>query len=43
LINSGIYLLDSNIIPDDIKNVKIETDFFPEFVKNKKVKAYFHD
>lgn len=42
LINSWIYLLNSDIIPDRIKNLKIETDFFPEFVKNKRVKAYFH-
>ena len=43
LINTWIYLIDSNIIPDNSHNLKIETDFFPEFVKNKKAKSYFHN
>lgn len=42
LVNAWIYLIDSNVIPEVWKNLKIESDFFPYFVKNKKVKAYFH-
>ena len=43
LINTWVYLINSEIIPDNSKNKKIETDFFPNFVKNKKAKAYFHN
>lgn len=43
LINTWIYLIDINSIPDTWQNLKIESDFFPNYVKNKKVKAYFHN
>jgi NDP-sugar pyrophosphorylase family protein len=43
LVNTWIYLIDINSIPDTSQNLKIESDFFPNFVKNKKVKAYFHN
>ena len=40
LINTWIYLINSELIPDISKNLKIETDFFPNFTKTKKMKAY---
>ena len=43
LINAWIYLMDSSKIPIVTKNLKIEQDFFPDFVKKAKVKAYFHN
>jgi len=43
IINTWIYLIDINKIPDTNKNLKIETDFFPDFIKKAKVKAYFHN
>jgi hypothetical protein len=35
--------MDSSKIPIVTKNLKIEQDFFPDFVKKAKVKAYFHN
>lgn len=43
LINTWVYLLNSEIIPDNSSDLKIETSLFPDFVKNKKVKAYFQE
>jgi NDP-sugar pyrophosphorylase family protein len=43
IINAWIYLMDVNIIPETWKNLKIETDFFPNYVTNNKAKAYFHN
>ncbi len=43
LINAWIYLIDSSKIPNTIENLKIEKDFFPDFVKKAKVKAYFYN
>ncbi len=43
LINAWVYLIDSSKIPEVTKNLKIEKDFFPDFVKKAKVKAYFHN
>lgn len=43
IINAWIYLIDANIIPDTWKNLKIENDFFPDYVSSNKAKAYFHN
>lgn len=43
IVNAGIYLLDLDILPETSKNLKIETDFFSNFVTNNKTKAYFHN
>jgi NDP-sugar pyrophosphorylase family protein len=44
IINAWIYIIDVNIIPETWKNLKLETDFFPDYVSSSnKVKAYFHN
>jgi NDP-sugar pyrophosphorylase family protein len=43
IVNAWIYIMDINIIPETWKNLKLETDFFPDFVASNKVKAYFHN
>jgi len=43
LINTWIYLIDSSKIPDTTKNLKIESNFFPDFIQNAKAKAYFYN
>ena len=43
VINTWIYLIDSSKIPEVSKNLKIEIEFFPDFVKKGNIKAYFHN
>ncbi len=43
IVNTWVYILDSHIIPKNIWNQKLETDFFPEYVESHKSKAYFHN
>ena len=43
IVNTWIYLLNTNIVPETWKNTKIETDFFPDYVILNKAKAYFHN
>lgn len=43
IINAWIYIVDVNIIPETGKNLKIENDFFPDYVSTKVAKAYFHN
>jgi NDP-sugar pyrophosphorylase family protein len=43
IINAWIYAMNTDIIPETWKNLKIETDFFPDYVASNKVKAYFHN
>lgn len=43
IINAWIYIIDANIIPETWKNLKIENDFFPDFVSSNVAKAYFHN
>lgn len=43
MVNTGVYLINSSIIPDDSSNYKIESDFFPKIIQSLKVKAYFHN
>ena len=43
IVNAWVYLIDSWVIPESSKNEKIEIDFFPDFVRNNKAKAYFHN
>lgn len=43
IINTWIYIIQSDIIWDISKNQKLETDFFPQFTTWEKMKAYFHN
>lgn len=43
IINAWIYLIQTDLIPETWKNLKIETDFFPDYVATNKAKAYFHN
>lgn len=43
IVNAWIYIMEENIIPETWRNLKLETDFFPDFVASSKVKAYFHN
>ncbi len=43
IVNTGIYLIDSKVIPENKWNSKLETDFFPDYVQSNKSKAYFHN
>ncbi len=43
LINTWVYLINSEFIPEKSQNLKIELDFFPDFAKTKKIKAYFYN
>lgn len=43
IINAWIYILDTNIIPETGKNLKVENDFFPDYVSTNIAKAYFHN
>jgi NDP-sugar pyrophosphorylase family protein len=43
IINAGVYLMNTEILPDVVENLKIEDNFFPDFVKTNRAKAYFHN
>jgi len=43
IINAWVYLISNENIPDINDNYKIESDFFPKFVRTNSVKAYFHN
>ncbi len=43
MVNTGVYLLNRPVIPDNEKNYKIESDFFPKMVDTLRIKAYFHN
>jgi NDP-sugar pyrophosphorylase family protein len=44
IINAWIYIIDVNVVPDTGRNLKLETDFLPDYVSSlNKVKAYFHN
>lgn len=43
IINAWAYIINSSILPKTEDNLKIEKDFFPDFVKDNLVKAYFHN
>jgi len=43
IINAGVYLMNTEILHDVVENLKIEDNFFPDFVKTNRAKAYFHN
>lgn len=43
IVNTWIYLLDLTILDKNNLNWKLEVDFFPDYVENNIVKAYFHN
>ena len=43
IVNTGVYIIDSEIIPDIQNNFKLEYDFFPQYIEKFGAKAYFHN
>lgn len=43
IINTWVYLINKDKLIPTNENLKIEKNFFPDFVKNNKAKAYFHN
>lgn len=43
IINAWLYLINTHVLPEKIHNPKIESEFFWEYAKQHKMKAYFHD
>lgn len=43
IVNTGIYIIDWDVLPNKKSNFKLETEFFPDYVQNNRSKAYFHN
>ncbi len=43
IVNTGVYIIENDIIPKQQKGFKLEYDFFPQYIKKFGAKAYFHN
>ena len=43
IVNTWVYIINSNIVPEKKKDFKLEYDFFPQYIKKFWAKAYFHN